>query len=67
MGEGGGGFGVVPFFGVCKRCKRNSRARILSRAEGLRAYFIKKMCYQLILESFIGNFSFTPFTLGFIH
>ena len=51
----------------CKRCKQNSRARILSRAEELRAFFIKKMCSQLISESFIGNFSFTPFTLGFIY
>lgn len=66
MGEGGG-FGVAPFFGVCKRCKRNSRARILSRAEGLRAFFIKKMCSQLILESFIGNFLFTLFTNGLTH
>ena len=51
----------------CKRCKQNSRARILSRAEELRAFFIKKMCSQLILESFIGIFLFTLFTNGLMH
>ena len=51
----------------CKRCKQNSRARILSRVEELRAFFIKKMCSQLISESFIGNFLFTLFTNGLTH
>ena len=53
--------------GRCQQCQQNSRARILSRAEELRAFFIKKMCSQLILESFIGNFLLTLLTNGLTH
>ena len=40
----------------CKRCKQNSRARILSRAEELRAFFIKKNVFSTHFGIFYREF-----------
>ena len=42
--------------GRCQQCQQNSRARILSRAEELRAFFIKKNVFSTHFGIFYRDF-----------